>query len=83
MAGGRRVQILPATRETPGTPPHTLVPPSSVLPMVDSIGDVAAALATWEPRQLALGHRALARTREMVEASQFDGTMVPGDPLEI
>lgn len=45
-----------------------------------SNGDVAAALATWEPGQLALGHHALARTRKMGEASQFDGTMVPGDP---
>ena len=42
--------------------------------------DVPAALAAWEPSQLALGHRALARTREMGQASQFDGTMVPGDP---
>jgi len=43
-------------------------------------GDVSAALAAWEPGQLALGHRALARTREMGQASQFDRTMVPGDP---
>ena len=43
-------------------------------------GDLASALAAWEPAQLALGHRALARTREMGQASQFDGTMVPGDP---
>jgi 2,6-dihydroxypyridine 3-monooxygenase len=42
-------------------------------------GDVPAALAAWEPGQLALGHRALARTREMGQASQFDGTMIPGD----
>jgi 2,6-dihydroxypyridine 3-monooxygenase len=45
-----------------------------------SDGDVPAALAVWEPGQLALGHRALARTREMGQASQFDGTMIPGDP---
>jgi 2,6-dihydroxypyridine 3-monooxygenase len=43
-------------------------------------GDVPAAMAAWEPGQLALGHRALARTREMGQASQFDGTMIPGDP---
>ena len=43
-------------------------------------GDVPAALAAWEPGQLELGHRALARTREMGQTSQFDGTMVPGDP---
>jgi 2,6-dihydroxypyridine 3-monooxygenase len=45
-----------------------------------SKGDVASALIAWEPGQLVLGHRALARTREMGQASQFDGTMVPGDP---
>ncbi|MGH8949383.1 MAG: monooxygenase [Acidimicrobiia bacterium] len=45
-----------------------------------SNGDVASALAAWEPAQLSLGHRALARTREMGQASQFEGTMVPGDP---
>ena len=43
-------------------------------------GDVSSALAAWEPGQLALGNRALARTREMGVASQFEGTMVPGDP---
>ena len=43
-------------------------------------GDLASALAAWEPAQLALGQRALARTRQMGQASQFDGTMVPGDP---
>jgi 2,6-dihydroxypyridine 3-monooxygenase len=48
--------------------------------LASSNGDVASALAEWEPGQLALGHRALARTREMGEASQFQGTMFPGDP---
>ena len=43
-------------------------------------GDVTSALAAWEPGQLDLGHRALARTREMGQASQFDGRMIPGDP---
>lgn len=43
-------------------------------------GDVPLALAAWEPGQLDLGHRALARTREMGQASQFDRTMTPGDP---
>jgi len=46
----------------------------------ESNGDVPAALAIWEPGQLALGHRALARTREMGDASQSRGTMTPGDP---
>ena len=43
-------------------------------------GDATSALAAWEPGQLDLGHRALARTREMGQASQFDGAMIPGDP---
>jgi 2,6-dihydroxypyridine 3-monooxygenase len=43
-------------------------------------GDVTAALASWEPGQLALARGALARTREMGVASQFEGTMFPGDP---
>ncbi|MGH8951370.1 MAG: FAD-dependent monooxygenase [Acidimicrobiia bacterium] len=43
-------------------------------------GHVPAALAVWEPGQLALGHGALARTREMGDASQIQGTMVAGDP---
>jgi 2,6-dihydroxypyridine 3-monooxygenase len=43
-------------------------------------GDIKQALAQWEPQQLALAHSALARTRAMGIASQFDGTMVPGDP---
>jgi 2,6-dihydroxypyridine 3-monooxygenase len=45
-----------------------------------SEGEVPGALAAWEPGQLALGHRALERTRQMGNASQFEGTMVPGDP---
>ena len=37
-------------------------------------GDVVAALERWEPGQLALGRRVLARTREAGRRSQFDGT---------
>ncbi len=48
--------------------------------LVEADGDVVAALALWEPRQLELGLRALRRTQEMGIASQFAGTMVPGDP---
>jgi 2,6-dihydroxypyridine 3-monooxygenase len=48
--------------------------------LADSRGDVGRALARWEPAQLALAHRALNRTREMGNASQFERTMVPGDP---
>jgi 2,6-dihydroxypyridine 3-monooxygenase len=43
-------------------------------------GRVEEALAVWEPTQIGLGRAALERTRQMGNASQFDGTMVPGDP---
>lgn len=43
-------------------------------------GEVEAALGIWEPRQLALARQATRRTREMGQASQFHGAMVPGDP---
>ncbi len=42
--------------------------------------DVPAALAQWEPEQLALGRQLLARTRAIGRRSQFDGTWVAGDP---
>jgi 2,6-dihydroxypyridine 3-monooxygenase len=48
--------------------------------LLASGGDVPAALAAWEPGQLDLARRASARTREMGDASQFHGTMFPGDP---
>jgi 2,6-dihydroxypyridine 3-monooxygenase len=43
-------------------------------------GDVPAALAAWEVRQLALGAGLLARTRAIGDSSQFTGGFVPGDP---
>jgi 2,6-dihydroxypyridine 3-monooxygenase len=43
-------------------------------------GDVPAALAAWERRQLELGRSLLARTREIGDSSQFTGTFRPGDP---
>jgi 2,6-dihydroxypyridine 3-monooxygenase len=43
-------------------------------------GDVPAALAAWERRQLALGRSLLARTREIGDSSQFTGGFRPGDP---
>ncbi len=43
-------------------------------------GDVAAALARWEPPQLALARAALTRTREVGERAQLRGTFTPGDP---
>ena len=43
-------------------------------------GDVPAALAAWEARQLALGADLLARTREIGDSSQFAGSFQPGDP---
>jgi 2,6-dihydroxypyridine 3-monooxygenase len=48
--------------------------------LAEADGDIDAALAAWEPRQLALGRAALARTRDMGRRSQVEGTMVPGDP---
>ncbi len=44
-------------------------------------GDVPAALRAWEPRQLELGRRVLARTREAGQRAQFAGTWRTGDPL--
>ncbi|HEX6131748.1 MAG TPA: monooxygenase [Actinomycetota bacterium] len=43
-------------------------------------GDVVAALARWEPGQLALGRAALERTREVGVRAQITGTFRPGDP---
>jgi 2,6-dihydroxypyridine 3-monooxygenase len=43
-------------------------------------GDVPAALAAWERRQLLVGRQLLARTREIGDSSQFTGTFRPGDP---
>jgi 2,6-dihydroxypyridine 3-monooxygenase len=41
--------------------------------------DPAAALAAWEPGQLALGRRLQARTRAIGRRSQVDGNWRPGD----
>ena len=43
-------------------------------------GDVPAALAAWERRQLGLGRDLLARCREIGDSSQFSGGLRPGDP---
>ena len=43
-------------------------------------GNVPAALAAWERRQLALGRSLLARCRDIGESSQSSGTFRPGDP---
>lgn len=43
-------------------------------------GDVVAALAEWEPGQLALGRDVVARSRDMGRRSQVTGEMWPGDP---
>jgi len=48
--------------------------------LVEEDGRIDAALARWEPRQLALGRESVERTRAMGERSQVDGTMVAGDP---
>jgi 2,6-dihydroxypyridine 3-monooxygenase len=51
------------------------------LAMRETGRDVPAALARWEPHQLDLGRRVLARTREAGDRSQFHGTWKVGDPL--
>jgi 2,6-dihydroxypyridine 3-monooxygenase len=43
-------------------------------------GDVPAALAAWERRQLRVGQSLLARTRDIGDSSQLSGTFRPGDP---
>jgi 2,6-dihydroxypyridine 3-monooxygenase len=41
---------------------------------------VPAALAAWEPGQLALGRQLVERTKRLGERSQFTGTWDPTDP---
>ncbi|BBY14739.1 FAD binding domain-containing protein [Mycolicibacterium litorale] len=43
-------------------------------------GDITEALATWEPGQLELGRRLVARAREMGARSQVDCSWEPADP---
>ena len=42
--------------------------------------DVDAALANWEPTQLAIGRNLVKRVRQMGARSQFENTWTPGDP---
>ncbi len=49
--------------------------------MREAGGDVDAALAAWEPRQLKLARIVYDRTREAGRRAQFDGTWQVGDPL--
>lgn len=42
---------------------------------------MTAALRAWEPGQLELGRRVVARTRDAGQRSQFEGTWRAGDPL--
>lgn len=46
----------------------------------DAGGDVVEALRRWEPAQLELGRRLVARARDMGERSQLRCTWYPGDP---
>jgi 2,6-dihydroxypyridine 3-monooxygenase len=48
--------------------------------LLDADLDIDTALARWQRSQLALGRSALERTRRMGVRSQFEHTMVPGDP---
>ena len=43
-------------------------------------GNVPAALRVWDRRQMQVGRRVLARTRDIGDSSQFSGTFRPGDP---
>jgi 2,6-dihydroxypyridine 3-monooxygenase len=43
-------------------------------------GDVAAALAAWEPAQLTLGQRLLARARDLGDRAQFGQSWDARDP---
>jgi 2,6-dihydroxypyridine 3-monooxygenase len=47
---------------------------------IESASGVPAALAVWEPAQLALGRATTARTRDVGERAQVTGTFRPGDP---
>jgi 2,6-dihydroxypyridine 3-monooxygenase len=49
--------------------------------IADADFDVPAALAAWEPDQLAVEHGALARARATGIRSQFENTWEPGEPL--
>jgi 2,6-dihydroxypyridine 3-monooxygenase len=42
--------------------------------------DLATTLGLWETQQLELGRTVVERSREMGQRSQFEGTMMPGDP---
>lgn len=48
--------------------------------LVAADGDVVAALRSWEPGRLEVGHRLLDRVAEMGRRSQVDGTWDPADP---
>ncbi|MCS5723781.1 FAD-dependent monooxygenase [Herbiconiux sp. CPCC 203407] len=48
--------------------------------LLASDGDVAGALAAWEPAQLELSRALLDRVTEMGDRSQFHNTWIPGDP---
>jgi 2,6-dihydroxypyridine 3-monooxygenase len=49
--------------------------------MREAAGDGVAALRRWEPGQLQLGQRLVARTREAGRRVQFECTWRVGDPL--
>jgi 2,6-dihydroxypyridine 3-monooxygenase len=46
----------------------------------DCRGDIAGALAAWEPRQLQLSDKLLRRVVDMGTRSQFHNSWIPGDP---
>lgn len=48
--------------------------------LLESGGDVPAALRAWEPARLELGRALLLRNRDLGEGAQFRRDWVPGDP---
>jgi 2,6-dihydroxypyridine 3-monooxygenase len=48
--------------------------------LLNSGGDVPAALESWQRRQLKLGNELLARTRWIGDTAQFGPGLTPGDP---
>ena len=48
--------------------------------LIDSSGDVPAALASWEPKRLEVGRGYLAKVRAMAQALQHGGDFPPGAP---
>jgi len=64
----------------PANPDHWLSIKRMVTRECRAPDDPTAALAAWEPGQLALGRNLQARTRAIGQRSLVDGTWRAGDP---